>query len=139
LCQDSSHDHREIAPILTSTTDKNLPTTGTKIYDYFFVKNEFSLIPGMGNKTSALPQKDVANGHIQFDENQVYVGPDRITGIMLILAPCNVKQAIRNLLIELEGDVHQIQHKPTQHKNSKVEKMFPGVPAGGSCALSSMH
>ncbi len=93
----------------------------------------------MGNKTSALPQKDVANGHIQFDENQVYVGPDRITGIMLILAPCNVKQAIRNLLIELEGDVHQIQHKPTQHKNSKVEKMFPGVPAGGSCALSSMH
>jgi len=48
---------------------------------------------------------------------------------MLISAPCNVKQAISNLLIELEGDVHQIRYKPTQRKNSKAEKMFPGVPA----------
>jgi hypothetical protein len=49
---------------------------------------------------------------------------------MLISAPCNVRQAIGNLLIELEGDVHQIGYKPTQCKNSKAEKMFPGVPAG---------
>jgi len=48
---------------------------------------------------------------------------------MLISAPCNVKQAISNLLIELEGDVHQIRYKPTQRKTSKAEKMFPGVPA----------
>jgi hypothetical protein len=48
---------------------------------------------------------------------------------MLISAPCNVKQAISNLLIELEGDVHQKRYKPTQRKNSKAEKMFPGVPA----------
>ena len=48
---------------------------------------------------------------------------------MLISAPCNVKQAISNLLIELEGDVHQICYKPTQRKNSKAEKMLPGVPA----------
>ncbi len=50
---------------------------------------------------------------------------------MLISAPCNVRQAIGNLLIELEGDdMHQIHYKPTQRKNSKAEKMFPGVPAG---------
>ncbi len=48
---------------------------------------------------------------------------------MLISAPCNVKQTISNLLIELERDVHQIRYKPTQQKNSKAEKMFPGVPA----------
>ncbi len=33
-------------PILTLFTDKNFPTTGTKIRDYFHVQNKFSLIPG---------------------------------------------------------------------------------------------
>jgi hypothetical protein len=42
----------------------------------------------------------------------------------------NVKQAIGDLLIELKGDAYQIRYKPTQQKNSKAEKMFPGVPAG---------
>ena len=49
---------------------------------------------------------------------------------MLISAPGNVKQAVGDLLIELKGDAHQIQYKPTQQNNSKAEKMFPGVPAG---------
>jgi hypothetical protein len=116
-------------PILKSSADKNYPTTGTKIRDYFHVQNEYSLIPGTRNKPKAPPQKVDADGRFQFDENRVYDGPDRITGIMLISAQCNVKQAISNLLIELEGDVHQIRYKPTQRKNSKAEKMFPGVPA----------
>jgi hypothetical protein len=34
-------------PFLNSSTDKNYPTTGTKIRDYFHVQNEYSLIPGM--------------------------------------------------------------------------------------------
>jgi hypothetical protein len=114
---------------LKSSADKNYPTTGTKIRDYFHVQNEYSLIPGTRNKPKVPPQKVDADGRFQFDENRVYDGPDRITGIMLISAPCNVKQAISNLLIELEGDVHQICYKPTQRKNSKAEKMFPGVPA----------
>ncbi len=33
-------------PILILATNKNIPITGTKIRDYFFVQNEFSLIPG---------------------------------------------------------------------------------------------
>jgi hypothetical protein len=115
--------------ILKSSADKNYPTTGTKIRDYFHVQNEYSLIPGTRNKPKVPPQKVDAVGRFQFDENRVYDGPDRITGIMLISAPCNVKQSISNLLIELEGDVHQIHYKPTQRKNSKAEKMFPGVPA----------
>ncbi len=49
---------------------------------------------------------------------------------MLISAPGNLKQAINNLLIKLEGDAHQIRYKPTQQKNGKAEKMFPGVPSG---------
>jgi hypothetical protein len=116
-------------PILKLSADKNYPTTGTKIRDYFHVQNEYSLIPGTRNKPKVPPQKVDAVGRFQFDENRVYDGPDRITGIMLISAPCNVKQSISNLLIELEGDVHQIHYKPTQRKNSKAEKMFPGVPA----------
>ena len=116
-------------PILTSSAHKNYPTTGSKIRDYFHVQNEYSLIPGTRNKPKVPPQKVDADGRFQFDENRDYDGPDRITGIMLISALCNVKQAISNLLIELEGDVHQIGYKPTQQKNSKAEKMFPGVPA----------
>jgi hypothetical protein len=49
---------------------------------------------------------------------------------MSVSALGNVKQAIGDLLIELKGDAHQIKYKPTQRKNSKVEKMFPGIPAG---------
>jgi hypothetical protein len=49
---------------------------------------------------------------------------------MSVSAPGCVKQAIGDLLIKLEGDAHQIKYKPTQRKNSKAEKMFPGVPAG---------
>jgi hypothetical protein len=116
-------------PILTSSADKNFPTTGTKIRDYFHVQNKFSLILETRNKPKVPPQKVDSDGQFQFDENRVYDGPDRITGIMLISAPCNVKQAISNHLIKLEGDVHQIHYKPTQQKNSKAEKMFPGVPA----------
>jgi hypothetical protein len=32
-------------PILTSPKDKNIPTTGTKVRDYFYIQNNFSLIP----------------------------------------------------------------------------------------------
>ncbi len=96
------------------------PTTGTKIWDYFFVQNEFSLIPGMQNKPKVPPQKVDSDGHLQFDENRVYDGPNRITGIMSISALCNVRQAIGNLPIELEGNMHQIRYKPTQRKNSKA-------------------
>ncbi len=49
---------------------------------------------------------------------------------MLTSAPGNVKQTIGDLLIKLKGDAHQIQYKPTQQKNIKAEKMFPGVPSG---------
>jgi hypothetical protein len=84
----------------------------------------------MQNKPKAPPQKVDANGRFQFDENRQHNGPDNITGIMLISALGNVKQAIGNLLNELKGDGHQIRYKPTQWKNSKAEKMFPGVPVG---------
>jgi hypothetical protein len=84
----------------------------------------------MQNKSKAPPQKVDANRQFQFDENRQYNGPDRITGVMSVSAPGNVKQAIGDLLIKLKGDAHQIKYKPTQHKNSKAEKMFPGISAG---------
>ncbi len=57
---------------------------------------------------------------------------------MSVSAPGNVKQAIGDLLIKLKGDAHQIKYKPTHRKNSKAEKMFPGVPAG-LCSEGIMH
>jgi hypothetical protein len=117
-------------PILTSPKDKNIPTIGAKVRDYFYIQNNFSLIPGTQNKPKDPPQKVDADGRFQFDENCQYDGPDRITGVMLVSAPGNVKQAIGDLLIKLKGDTHQIKYKPTQCKNSKAEKMFPGIPAG---------
>jgi hypothetical protein len=117
-------------PISTSAKDANMPTTGTKVRDYFFIQKHFSLIPGMRNKPKQPPQKVDADGCFQSDENRQFEGPNRITGIMLISALGNVKDAINNLLIELKGDAHQIGYKPTQQKNSKAKKMFPGIPAG---------
>jgi hypothetical protein len=49
---------------------------------------------------------------------------------MSVSTPGNVKLAIGDFLIDLKGDTHQIKYKPTQRKNSKVEKMFPGITAG---------
>jgi hypothetical protein len=117
-------------PILTTAKDANMPTTGTKVKDYFFIQKKFSLIPGTRNKSKQPQQKVDADGRFQFNENRQYDGPNRITEIMLISAPGNVRDAIDNLLIELEGNAHQVCYKPTQRKNSKAEKMFPGVPAG---------
>ncbi len=57
---------------------------------------------------------------------------------MLISALGNRKQAIGNLLIKLEEDAHLIQYKSTQRKNSKAEKMFPGIPTG-LCNKGTMH
>ncbi len=119
-------------PISTSPNDKNIPTTGNKIKirDYFFIQNQYSLVLGTWNKSKAPPQKVDSDGRFQFDENCHYNGTDRITGIVLISALGNVKQAIGDLLIKLEGDAHQIWYKPTQQKNSKAETMFPGIPSG---------
>ncbi len=118
-------------PILTSPKDKNIPTTGAKVMDYFYIQNNFSLIPGTRNKPKAPPQKDDADGRFQFDENRQYDGLDRITGVMSVSSLGNVKQTIDDLLIKLKRDAHQIKkYKPTQCKNSKAEKMFPGVPTG---------
>jgi hypothetical protein len=91
-----------------------MPTTRTKIRDYFFIQNQFPLIPGTRNKPKQPPQKVDADGRFQFDENRQFGGPDRITGIMLISAPGNIKDSMNNLLIELEGNTHQIPCNPTQ-------------------------
>ncbi len=63
-------------PVLTSAKNANMPTTGTKIGDSFFIQNQFSLIPRMRNKPKNPPQKVDAYGHFQFDENQQFDGPD---------------------------------------------------------------
>jgi hypothetical protein len=101
-------------PILTSAKDANMPTTGTKVRNYFFIQNYFSLIPRMFNKPKQPPQKVDVDGHFQFDVNRQFEGPDRIAGRMLISAPGNIEDAINNLVIELEGNAHQIRYKPTQ-------------------------
>jgi hypothetical protein len=56
-------------PILTSVKDANMPTTGTKIREYFFIQNHFSLIPGTRNKPKTPPQKVDSDGRFQFAEN----------------------------------------------------------------------
>jgi hypothetical protein len=78
-------------PILTSPKDKNIPTTGINVRDYFYIQNSFSLIPGMHTKPKAPPQKVGDDGRFQFDENRQYDGPERITGVMSVSAPGNVK------------------------------------------------
>jgi hypothetical protein len=96
------------------------------------------LSPELRTNQKHPPKKVDSDGRFQFDENCQYNGPDRTTGIMLISALGNVKQAIGDLLVELEGDAHQIRYKVAQQKNSKAEKMFPGI-LSGLCNKSIMH
>jgi hypothetical protein len=49
-------------PISISCKNKNIPTTGTKVRDYFYIQNNFSLIPDTRNKFKAPPQKVDADG-----------------------------------------------------------------------------
>jgi hypothetical protein len=56
---------------------------------------------------------------------------------MLISAPGNIKEAVKNLLVELEGHAHRIWYKPTQQKNSKALKIFPGILAGNVSNMSA--
>jgi hypothetical protein len=116
-------------PILTSAKDKICPPLAPRSGII-----STSRITSPSTQECATNQKKkrkkLTDGRFQFDENQQFDGPDRITGIMSISAPGNIKDAINNLLIKLKGDAHQIRYKPTQQKNSKAEKMFPGVPAG---------
>jgi hypothetical protein len=65
-----------------------------------------------------------SDGQFQFDENRVYDGPDRIN-----FSTMQCEASHQQPLDRIRGDVHQIRYKPTQRKNSKAEKMFPGVPA----------
>jgi hypothetical protein len=83
-------------PVLTSAKDANMPTTGIKVRDNFFIQNRFSLVPGMLNKPKNPLQKVNADGCFHFDENRQFNGPDRITGIMSVSAPGNVKEAMNN-------------------------------------------
>ncbi len=66
-------------PIMTSAKDANMPTTKTKVRDYFFIQNHFSLIPRTRNKPKQPPQTVDADGCFQFDENRQIDGPNRIT------------------------------------------------------------
>jgi hypothetical protein len=53
-------------PILTTAKDANMPNTGTKVKDYFFIQNNFSLIPGTCNKPKQPLQK------VDADEEEQY-------------------------------------------------------------------
>jgi hypothetical protein len=91
-----------------------MPTTGTKVRDYFSSRISSPSTLECATNKQKTPQKVDSDGCFQFDENQQFDGSDRITGIMSISAPGNVKDAINNLLIKLEGNAHQICYKPTQ-------------------------
>jgi hypothetical protein len=41
--------------ILTSPKDKNIPTTGKKIRDYFSIQNQYSLVLRTWNKPKSTP------------------------------------------------------------------------------------
>jgi hypothetical protein len=95
-------------PPLSSATASNFPTMGMMARDYMFIQNAWSLQPGTRNKPK-LPAPKVGKDSRQlFDENRGYDGPDKITAVMWIMADVNVKVALNNLQMELEGEHLQI-------------------------------
>ncbi len=92
--------------------------------------NILTLTPGVHRKPKLPAQRVGQNGRPVFDENRGYDSPDRITAIMWITADCNVKDAITNLQMELEGEKLQICWKPAQKKNSRNQICIYGLVPG---------
>jgi hypothetical protein len=100
------------------------------MHNYLYIANSWSLTPGVRRKPKLPAQRVGQNGRPVFDENRGYDGPDRITAIMWITADCNVKDAITNLQMELEGEKLQIRWKPAQKKNSRNQICIYGLVPG---------
>jgi hypothetical protein len=97
---------------------------------YLFIQNSWSLQPGTRNKPKLPAPKVGKDGRQLFDENRGYDGPDRITSIIWISADVNVKDALENLQMELEGEHLQIRWKAAQKKNTKNQMVIYGLPPG---------
>ncbi len=78
-----------------------------------YVPNSWSLNPGFRNKPKLSTKKFGKDDQPVFDKNWGYDGPDRITAIVWISASCNVKEALMDLQMELEGKNLQIRWTPT--------------------------
>jgi hypothetical protein len=95
-----------------------------------FHQNSWLLQPGTRNKLKLPAPKVGKNGRQLFDKNCGYGGPDQITAVMWIMADVNVKDALDNLQMELEGKHLQIRWKAVQKKNTKNQIVIYGVPPG---------
>ncbi len=69
-----------------------------------YVQNPWLLQPGTRNKLKLPAAKGGKDGRPLFDENHGYDGPDRINSVLWITCDTNVKNAIDNLQMELEGE-----------------------------------
>jgi hypothetical protein len=118
-------------PPLSSSTASNFPTSGMQARYYSFIQNAWSLQPGTRNKPKLPAPKIGKDGRQLFDENRGYDSPDWITSVMWISADVNIKDALLDLQMELEGDEHlQIRWKPAQKNNTKNQIIVYGLPPG---------
>ncbi len=79
-----------------------------------YIQNTLSLTPGVRNTPKMPAPKVGKDGRPVFYENRGNEGPACITAIMWITADCNIKDALTDLQMELEGEYLQIQWKPAQ-------------------------
>jgi hypothetical protein len=84
----------------------------------------------LGINLNSPPLRVRIDGRQLFGENWGYGGPDRITAVMWITADVNVKGALVNLQMELEGKHLQIRWKAAQKKNTKNQIVIFGLPPG---------
>jgi hypothetical protein len=103
-----------------------------------YSQNGWSLQPGTRNKIELPAAKVGKDGRPLFDENRGYDGPDCINAVLWITCVTNVKEAIDNLQMELEGKQLQIRWKQAQKKNTKNQIVIYGIPPGFD-SLGIMH
>jgi hypothetical protein len=117
-------------PTLSSASCSLLITTVMQANNYMYIQNTQSLTPGVHNNPKMPIPKVGKDGCPVFDENRGYEGPNCITTIMWITADCNIKDALTDLQMELEGEHLQIRWKLAQKKNSRNQIVIYGVPPG---------
>jgi hypothetical protein len=101
-----------------------------KVRNYMFVPNPWSLQPQTRNKLQLPAAKAGKDSRQLYDKNHGYNRPNQINSDLWITADINVKEAINNFQMELEGKHLQIRWKPAQKKNTKNQIVIYGISPG---------
>ena len=122
------HDTNPDLPDVTSEKPEgNFPPTGGACQQYVHFPMEWQLAAAKEKKVR--PPK-AASEHRYDDEAGEYIGPARVTGVIVVSADGDVKKMVQRMRLDLEGTGIGIWWKDVQMKDTVNAIQIPGVIHG---------